>query len=289
MAKNAAGVASVALDDPNLAQEGEEEVQPAGGAADGDESGEEIDDGGEEEEGAQGGDPKKALHAERGKRKQLAKRLKEQEAKLAELTPFVDEYKALLPHLPTLLKKAQGGEAPSQNPNQPDPELVELANDFGFVDEQGNPDVARAARVQKRIDARAGRSAATAVAPVSRQSAQAIAAQVRERAYKATDKTTGEPYATREAIDQVFNSLGPEALADPDTATMALIIARGLGGPGVSQDEPIHVEGGGRGPKGPVALSDFDRTMARLRGRTDAEWRKLQEAPAGRDEWELEG
>jgi hypothetical protein len=231
-----------------------------------------------------GGDPTKALHAERGKRKETARQLRAAQEELARVRPMAAEYEQLLPVLPELLSRSQAPQ-PGQPVPQADPDVIELAQDLGLVDDDGNLDIARATRLMQRIENRTGRMVAAHTAPVRAQTAAQVASQVTEKAYKAVDQQ-GNPYATRAAIDQVFRQLPPESLADPNTAVMALVIARGLGGPGGGDGEPTYTEGQGRMPRGGGPLSQMERSIMKMRGKSEADWRKL--TPDDERTWELE-
>ena len=241
----------------------------------------------EGESGPKDGDLKAALHAERGKRKALAIKLKAAEQSVGELKPLADEYKVLLPHLPALLAGAKGDKkAPAST--EPDPELVELANDLGLMDANGEPDLIRAGRVQARMDKRAGAVVSKDTAGVRRDSSAALATQLREKAYTAMDKE-GRPYAKKAAIDSVLNRLSIEQQANPEQVMAALVMARGLEGAGESPEEPLHVDGGGRVPRVAAALTDMDKQIASLRGKTETDWSKLtKDDPAVTGDWGLE-
>jgi hypothetical protein len=244
------------------------------------------DDDGEGEEPKEG-DLKAAMHAERGRRKATAKKLKEVEATLAELKPLADEYKTLLPHLPALLAGA-GKKNEKPKDEGPDPELVELAQDLGLMDVNGEPDIARSAKVMARMDKRAGAVVTRETAGVRVTSATALATQLRDKAYKAVDKD-GRPYAKKSAIDAVLNSLTSEQQANADQVMTALIMARGLEGPGEDAEEPLHTEGGGRAPRVDVALSGMDKAIAKLRGKSEADWKKLTGADPAATGWVVDG
>lgn len=244
---------------------------------------------------AQGGDLKAALAEERGKRKAAQKEAKEAKEKLAKAEPLVKEYEELVPHLPGLLQAAQRGAGqqpvPAGGSNGPTPEqqeLLELAQDLGLEDDKGQPDLARAARVQARIQGRVERTVQTTLKPVQETAQGAALQQVRERAYKVVDKE-GRPFATREAIDQVFNSTDPRQLLDPQGASAAMLMARGISGPGEVPDEPLHVEGAGRVTASRAALSQLEKNVAKLRGKSEKDWGKMtDDNPVETGNWELE-
>lgn len=248
-----------------------------------------ADDGdGDDDAEPQGGDLRAALAAERGKRKAATAKLTAAEAKVKELQPMADEYGQLLPHLPALLagarKPAQPTPAEQQTAQQA--KLTRVAEALGLVDDEGNPDLKRAAAAQSLIDTSVAEQTSQQVAPVRRDAAMAQASQIRDRAYKAVD-SEGNLYAKKEFIDQVFNQMPPEAI-NQESAAYALVMARGLGGAGESPEkEPVFTEGSTRRIGG-QALSDVDKRFAKMRGRSEKEWAKLAEDPKVTNNWELE-
>jgi hypothetical protein len=190
--------------------------------------------------------------------------------KKAESWDVVEPYVPLLATHP----KVTGRAAPPAPTNQPDPELLEVAKAFNFYDDAGQPDLERAKSAQALIDKRSGKVTDEKVAPVATSAAAAQAAALRERAYEVVDKE-GRPFASREHIDAVLNQLSPEQAAQPQIVNVALMVARGMGGPPAG--EPLHTEGpGGPGGKGKV-LSSIERAAARARGLSDDQWIKSRD------------
>src|SRR5262245_48994620 len=229
------------------------------------------DDGADDAKGGQV--DRRALQAERGKRKEATKALNALKTQSAEDKRLADEYRALLPHLPAILDAAKKGQATPPKPagNEPDPELVEIANDFGFVDENGNPDLKRAQRVRDRETKRGQAIAGQATEGTNKQLATVKANQMRDQMYKATDEE-GNLYAKKEAIDEMIKDLGPEGIASEEGAMMALIMARGLRGHGGQPDaEPLHVEVPGRRQVGgaPRQLSKVEAGVLAVRGKSE--------------------
>lgn len=236
-----------------------------------------------------GGDLKIALKQERDKRKAESKRVKELEASVNEMKPFVDEYKQLLPHLPNLFKKAQGEDLTKVERQAADQELVELAESLGFENEDGTPDVKRAKSLADYVTKKSGTTARTTVAPVTKQVAQAEAQRIRQNAYKVRGED-GKLYAKRDAIDKVFDQAAPEAIMNPDYAVQLLLMARGLGGPPDDDDmgEPVFTESVGRRPKAKSAgLTEMGKSIAQIRGKSEKEWEKQQDNPEETG-WDLE-
>jgi hypothetical protein len=210
------------------------------------------------------------------------------EQKVQQLQGMANEYQQLLPILPQLIEKARRAEQP-QNNNRPDPQLVAVANDLGFINEAGEPDVERASRVLTYLDRRAGAVADRSIGPIRQQSAQQTAQSTKERAYTAVD-AEGKPFAKKEAIDQVFSMMPPESLTDPNSASIALLIARGLMGPGDLPDEPTFISGGGTMPGQTPRLSEMEQAIAKMRGKSAKEWSKVTQnmTPATPGGWSVE-
>lgn len=237
------------------------------------------------------GDPAKALRAERGKRKEAAKKVAALEAQVQQLQGMANEYQQILPILPQLIEKAKKADQviPQQQMQQKNAELVAVANDLGFVNELGEPDVDRAARVLGYLDKRAGSLVNQQLTPVKKQTMQHQVEAVKERAYGAVDNE-GRPFAKKAAIDEVFKSMPPEALTDPNTASIALLIARGLMGPGDLPDEPTFVSGGSSMPGGTPRLTDLEKAIAKMRGKSEKDYAKGVEkmAPPSAAGWSVE-
>lgn len=262
----------------------EEEVvnDPAQAAAAALAAGDAADDSDDDADGGEqgGGDLRIALKQERQKRQELAK-------EIARLKPLAEEYQAVIPTVQALLQQqqlqARQQQAQAQQ-NEADQEALAVAQDFGFETEDGKPDVARARRVIDRINRTTGRQAQAAAAPANKAAAEANAAMVKERAYKATGPD-GNLYATREAIDQVFSQIPVEALQNPDNVIAALVMARGLGGPGQTPaSEPVYSESPtARTSKVKREPSGLDKSIAQMRGWDD---KKLSKVVAADDSYD---
>lgn len=248
----------------------------------GQEPDDEVDEGEEEEPSGKDkkeGDPKIALSKERSKRKALSKQVKELTEQVNKLKPVADEYQQVLYYLPTILAKKEKGKGQTNTEvSEEDQEALELAQDMEFQTEDGKPDVARAKKLLARIDRKAGEKVSRETAGVKRTAAAASASQVRDKAYKAVDKD-GRLFAKREFIDQVFDQIPPEQLLNPDNAVAAMLVARGLGGPGEDPteetDEPIYVEQAGRRGPRTYELSPMEKALAKQKGLTDKQWAEL--------------
>jgi len=232
------------------------------------------------------GDLKVALKQERQKRQAAQKQLKETTEKLSQVGPLAEEYEALLPYLPQIL--AQGdAKAKKVQQETADQEALEYAQVMGLRDEDGNPDISRARKAIDFHDRRTGVQVRRGTAPAARAAAVAQVQDIKARAYAARDEQ-GRLYATRQAIDRVFAQIPPEALTNPDNAVAALIMARGLGGPGSEEaPEPVYSERGGRTPGRAKVMSEEAKVIARIRGKSDKEWVALDDNPTETG-WDLE-
>lgn len=192
--------------------------------------------------------------------------------KVKENWDVVEPYLPLLASHPKITGKAA---APAPTAPQQDPELLSIAETFGFYDDAGQPDVKRAKAAQDYMDKRGGARAEEVIRPVARTAAQVQAQILRERAYQVVDKA-GRPIAAKEHINAVLDQLSPEAQADPEMVKTAILIARGMGMPPAG--EPLHTEGVGGGPRGTgKGLSSLERAAAQARGMTDDQWTKLRD------------
>lgn len=244
----------------------------------------EDDDEGESTE--KGGDLKVALQQERSKRKEAARKAKELEETVNKIKPLAEEYEALLPYLPTLLAN-NDKKVKEQENEELDEEAREYAEIMGIEDADGHPDVRKARKQLDFMDRRLGRTVDKKVAPAVRGSAQAQANEIIRRAYNVKDKD-GRLYATREAIDKVFRQMAPEQLLNPDNALAALIMARGLGGPGEEEAaEPIYTERPGRSPRKKTETTELGKALARIRGKSEKQWSELSDNPMETG-WDLE-
>jgi hypothetical protein len=226
-----------------------------------------------------GGDLRVALKQERQKRQELAK-------EIARLKPLAEEYQTVLPTVQALLAQQQRQAQQQERveyQQAADQEAMEIAQDFGFETADGKPDVVRGRKLLDRINRTTGRAAQAAAAPANQTAAVANAAVVKERAYKATGPD-GKLYATREAIDQVFSQIPVEALQNQDNVIAALVMARGLGGPGVEPEEPVYSESTRARPATKKReASPLDKAVASMRGWDE---KKLSKVVAADDSYD---
>lgn len=242
----------------------------------------------EEVEVPEGGDLKVALRQEREKRKEAQRQAKEAGDNYAKVKPLADEYSQILPYLPYLIAQGQkGGKQEASSTVETDAEALEYAQVMGYEKEDGSPDVGKARRALDFHDRRNGVRIAKETGKVAKQTASLGAQQVRERAYKVTD-AEGRLYAKKEFIDKVFSEIPPETLANPDNAVAALIMARGLGGPGdEATSEPVYTESVGRTRKVTKSISPLGKQLAQIRGKSEKDWMDGQDDPEVTG-WDLE-
>jgi hypothetical protein len=240
------------------------------------------------EEVPAGGDLRVALRQEREKRQAAQKEAKDAKEALDKAKPLADEYSQILPYLPYLINQSKsGGKATNTEVENQDSEAVEYARIMGYEKDDGSPDVDKARKALDFHDRRTGAKVAKETGKVAKQTASLGAQHVRERAYKVVD-SDGRLYAKKEFIDKVFSEIPPDVLSNPDNAVAALIMARGLGGPGdESEKEPVFTESVGRVKKAPKAMTPLGKSIASIRGRSDDEWLKQQDDPEVTG-WDLE-
>lgn len=222
--------------------------------------------------------PISAVIAERRSRQEVQKERDTLKAEIEQLRTKAQNYDIVEPYLPLLAShpKVSGKPAAPAPTNQPDPELLQIAKTFNFVDQTtGEFDLERAEAARSYMDQRTGARVKEAIEPVASQAAAVQARSLRERAYTVVDKG-GRPFASREHIDHVLDRLPIDQQASPEIVSSALMIARGMGV--APAGEPLHTEGGGRPPSGTVGLSPVERAAARARGMSDADWIKARDA-----------
>lgn len=222
--------------------------------------------------------PLSALIEERRGRQTASQERDRLAAETETLRQKASNFDTVEPYLPLLAThpKVTGRPAPVAPTNLPDPELVEIADTWGFTDPNtGEPDLKRAAAVKNYITKQTDGRVSEAVKPVAAQAAQVQARALRTQAYGTVDKSN-RPFAAREHIDQVLDNLPVEQQAIPEIVASALMIARGMGVQ--PSAEPLHTEGSGRPAQGGTPLSGWERAAARARGMDDAQWATASKA-----------
>jgi hypothetical protein len=179
--------------------------------------------------------PLSALMESRKQAKAASKKLAETEqrqaqidAKLAEITPYVEAIRAN----PGLIEAVQKGTRPSQTQTiQPedDQEAIEWAQDYGLITAMGELDVARARRQLDKMDQRWEKKNAAMIAPLRQSEAQRATLSNKERTRTVTLKD-GSRLASDESIEEAYGLLAdvPELTANPQVAALMPIIAAGL-------------------------------------------------------------
>lgn len=233
--------------------------------------------------------PLAALHEERVKRRELAKKVAELE-KQGERTKALEDYVtraepviAKLRERPDLLQALDKGPSkPGADQPTDDPEAEDFAKEFGFFTEDGSPDAKRAQRLLQRLEKRTEKIADTRVQreiePVRSQTAADRAEVLRQRAYTVRDQDTGRTYARKDHIDKVLDALGPELSSQEEVVRLALVIARGLGGGGqAASAEPLLSESAGGRRPGSLPMSPLEEKAAASRGIAADAWRKMRD------------
>lgn len=190
-----------------------------------------------------------ALKAVRGQLKDVkgqAKQLKEK----ADKYDLVHPYLGLLTTHPSLTRQGDNVEdEPTRgrratSPPPPPPAPIQEVTEFDDAISSLGIDPKAGRKLATLVSHIADRRSARALAPVAAAANQTASQNALQRAYQATDND-GNLYASREAIDEVFRNIPANMLAGPDadkTIQLALIQARGLGGPGGPLQDPTHTE-----------------------------------------------
>lgn len=216
--------------------------------------------------------PLKSLKAERQAKAVLRKEvegLKQQVAEATRVAQHYQQYEPYVPQLAELARQAAEGRTTQPQQHQVDPQIAAVAKELDTT-----PEIA--AKLMAVMERVAGGVVGKAVEPVAGRVASIQSQEMRQRAYgvKGPD---GRQYASKEAIDTVFNALaadpkGAALASSPDVANLVLLIARGLD---PQRYEPNLSElPGGRGGQG--SLSDLDRKAAEMRGISPDRMRELR-------------
>lgn len=242
--------------------------------------------------------PLQALHAERGRVKEVRGELEAAKQEIERMRRDVDEYAALKPKLqeampiieavrrrPDLVKMAY---EPAPEPAKPagplsDSEAEDFAKDLDLYTPEGKPDLARAQRLATRQQALADRAAQTRMAPYEQQTAARQSQDMRQQIVSMKD-AQGRTVDQR-ALDEIWNAVPPELAARPEVASVLYYAAKGYAehhAKGRAEPAPAPVVseslGSARGD-GPsltaiderfmkaadIKASDFQKTAARFR------------------------
>ena len=165
-------------------------------------------------------------------------------------------------------------------------ELEGVAIALGLTDEQGNPDLRRAAFQMTMMERIAEKAAGKAVQPIAEGSARDKGRVNRANA-TARQFVDGAPVADPKYLEAAFSSIPEEMAADETVAGVMQLVAAGLeyldlrksgklNSPRGSRREPMFVEGGSGRVFGQRdgELSALDRAAAKARGKTPEQWAK---------------
>lgn len=260
-----------------------------------------VDDDGEPEgtiEGTQGVKfvPLDAVKAERGKRKEAEKTLKEKDTLIQQLqekanrfdeaSQYLDQAKPIIeqikanPDLVRLAKNPPKVEEPL-GPLSPE-EAVEMAKDLDLYKADGSPDTARAQKIAKRQESLAERKAQQYVAPFHQQNAIQQSAHMRNLVLSQKDEQ-GNAKFDPQAVDAVWKLVSPEESAKPEIANALAIFSLGLmAQKGTLPKQtpaaaPIHTESVGGGGKGAPALTAVGERMQAASGLSKKDYLALRE------------
>lgn len=229
--------------------------------------------------------PIAALKAEREKRQALeplARRAQELEAWQAQNAPYIDFLRAN----PDFLRQQQRQPDPVPAPAAPtvDPAAIELAQSLDLYDQHGNPDVARAAKIQAVMAKTAEAQARQLVQPFEDQQIQAKAQQGYQ--YLASLKHADGTPIDRQVVDFIWQQAGQEqngmrTLGNPESLAGLALMAlgadaqwKGRKGPTTvpKPAAPVFTEASGGHPRSQPTVSAIEQRVAKERGMTDAAW-----------------
>lgn len=210
---------------------------------------------------------------------------------LATLKQQLDEarpYAEFLRNNPHLLQPQQPAQPqqPTQTAPQEDQALVELARTLELYDAQtGKPDVGRAAKIRDLTRSEAQQIAQQTIAPVQERTHEQQAANNLQQIVYTAKTADGAPLKQEYLMQAVRSITGAlpkgeamRVLADPTVAEVIKLTALGLqsindkSAPQAPAAPPLHIESPGGGNE--VVLSDGSRRLARMTGRSEADWQK---------------
>lgn len=234
--------------------------------------------------------PLSALIGSKKTQRELQKRIKELEPVAARATEIEANLGRAQPIINAILNNpklqaeatriAGGTRATAETVEQPDdPDLVWYAEEHGFFLSDGvTPDAARAGRIMARMDARNGKQTDERIRPLAGITLSAKADENIRAAMAATDED-GNPWATRESIEEVVKQLPRNLLADANVSNLILTNAIGVDRmkkrTPKAPDEPVFLErhnGGGRQRES--VLGSDERAFLKASGITEEQYRK---------------
>lgn len=228
--------------------------------------------------------PVSVLKAEREKRQQLAplaQRAQQLEAWAQANKPYIDFLQAN----PDFLKPRQAEPAPAPADPTPDPAALELAKSLDLYDASGQPDLARAAKIQGLMAMTAEQKAQALVQPFQEQQTQRAAVENYQRVV-AFAQQSGVDKGVVDFLWQESAKQGAEGMrlwANPDNARSLALMAIGAHSayqqqhgkaapPAVKPPEPVFTEASGGNPRSRPTLSGLEGRVAKERGMTETQW-----------------
>ena len=228
--------------------------------------------------------PIAALKAEREKRQALeplARRAQELEAWQQQNAPYIEFLRAN----PDFLRQQQRQPDPVPAPAVPqvDPAHVELAQSLDLYDQNGNPDVARAAKIQAVMAKTAETQARQLVQPFEDQRVQAKAVEGYQ--YLASLKHADGTPIDRQVVDFIWQQAsqepnGMQTLGNPQSVAGLALMALGADAQWKARTPaapakpapPVFTEGSGGNPRSAPTVSAMEERVAKERGMTAAAW-----------------
>lgn len=214
----------------------------------------------------------KELETTAGRVPQLESQLAQMNARLQQLEPDAEAMRRLPPEIAEAARRGKVAD-----PEIPDEEAEETAKDLGLYSTDGRPDLAAARRVIKResrrVDSIVQREVTKHVTPVKNM-AQAQQATYLQNAAMAKAR---EGYCKPETLEKVIANLAPELRSDPNVMNAALVMARGIDGPGtvLETNEPVFTESSGGRRSAPGAMSSIEERATKDKGISSKEWTEL--------------
>ena len=217
--------------------------------------------------------PLAAVHAERGKAKELR-------AQLESLAPVAQQVPQLQQQIQELTQRLQ--QMTPRQPDRPAPPLINddvadgLARKFELYDAEGKPDRARARDVAGFFSGLAAAEAQKAVAPIAQLSAQERTQHFRSKA--TTIKDQNGQAIDPAFLERAFAMVPPEIASQPEVAGALVYLAAGMeryhgkkAGPPPPDNPAIVTErAGGRPEAG--GLSEWEMRMLERTGRAPKEY-----------------
>lgn len=229
--------------------------------------------------------PIAALKAEREKRQALeplARRAQELEAWQQQNAPYIEFLRAN----PDFLRQQQRQPDPVPAPSTPqvDPAAIELAQSLDLYDQHGNPDVARAAKIQAVMAKTAETQARQLVQPFEDQRVQAKAVEGYQ--YLASLKHADGTPIDRQVVDFIWQQAsqepnGMQTLGNPQSVAGLALMALGADAQWKGRSKsaapakpapPVFTEGSGGNPRSAPTVSAMEERVAKERGMTAAAW-----------------